>query len=244
MIEIQNSNKNELPEQLNGYTSIEVVEVIGKRDGSHDVLYYCVLDGILTKVLSKGSLNVCLSTLFRQNTLSDRIQETYSRSSEGITGFRPYKSFRSLINKLFSRFEGQSIHEALDNLSTCIRQYQGGADTSQILNPEYGIIIGYEKPDIRRYSDNPKKNTFDVIDIVVKVTLHSNNDLKEWYQEENNRKNLINYALEKIQESKSYAKFNVPTDYLKLNSVGIGTDQYRLIFILKDDNSNHSTANI
>ena len=237
MIEIQNSNKNELPEQLNGYTSIEVVEVVGKRDGSHDVLYYCVLDGILTKVLCKGSLNVYLSTLFRQNTLSDRIQETYSRSSEGITGFRPYKAYRSLINKLFGRFEGRSIDEALDNLSTCIRQYQGGADSKQVLHPELGIIVGYDKPDIRRYTDNDRKNTFDIVDIIIKTTMSDPKYLKEWYDDDSNRSALVSYALDKISNNRSFMKYGVSTDYLKLINVGIGKGQFRLVFGIKEMNS-------
>ena len=231
MIEIKNSSKiNELPAQLSGYNSIEVVEVVGKRDSSHDVLYYCVLDGILTKVLSKGSLNVCLSTLFRQNTLSDRIQETYSRSSEGITGFRPYKSYRSLINKLFGRFEGQSIDEALDNLSTCIIQYQGAKTDSKRLYPDCDIIVGFEKPDIRRYTENEKKNTFDVVDIVIKTTLSSPKELKEWFSGKNNRQAVVKYALDKISKSKEYMKYGVSTDYLTLTNVGVGKSGFRLVF--------------
>ena len=60
-------------------------------------------------------------------------------------------------------------------------------------------------------------------------------ELKKWYSLNDNRKNLVKYALEKIGESRSYAKFNVPTDYLKLSSVGLATDQYRLVFTLKND---------
>ena len=238
MIEIQNCIKtDEPPKELKGYESIEVLEVAGKKDGSHDVLYYCVLDGILTKVMSRGSINSYLSTSFRRGNLRNKIQDLYAVSSKDITGFRPYKSFRSLINKLFLRFEGCSIDEALLNLSSCIRQYQGGADSNQVLRPEFGIIVGFEKPDIRRYSDNDRKDTFDIVDIVIKTTMSDPKYLKEWYDDDNNRRALVLYALDKISNNRSYIRYGVSTDYLKLINAGVGKGQFRLVFGIKEINN-------
>ena len=228
-------NTDDFPEELKTASSIDVLEydIANKK---HGMYYYCVIDGKLITVEYLGRILYCLTGLYRNSTCRAVIIDSYEQAGAKIKDFTPYAEEKYLIRKLFRLKEGCTIEEALSFIRENIQNLQGTKNreaNNRILFADYGIIVGYDKPLIRRYSDNEKKNTFDLVDINVKVSLHSRYQLKEWYMDMENRKNLTGYALEKIGKDRNYIKFNVPTDYLKLSNVGISADQYRLVFTLK-----------
>ena len=205
MIKIQAyENTSEFPKELQGYQSIEVLECDSKTK-KHGLIYYCILDGVLETVEYGGRNIDCLARLYRRNPSIDTLLTVYESEGAKVDNFAPYANSKYLIRKLFGSMEGKSFEEALSYVGEHIRRFQGAKrdeEYGRILHTEYGIIVGSSTPLIRRYSDNPKKNTFDIVEIIVKVSLHSQEELKKWYSLNDNRKNLVKYALEKIGESR------------------------------------------
>ena len=94
------------------------------------------------------------------------------------------------------------------------------------------FLIRIEKPLIIRWPDNPKPNTFDIIKVRILLCQSWESDIPEYVKE--NEKEIINRAIEKIEQDRSFKKFGVPVNILAMTSAEYLTkDSLELIFEIK-----------
>ena len=96
---------------------------------------------------------------------------------------------------------------------------------------EYGFIVNIKHLDIRKAFDNKVDGTFDFVrvEMILKSMDHKERDrmIVE------NRKNIIEYALDWIGKNERYKAYGVPVDYLKPYSMGVNGSVLILDFELK-----------
>ena len=91
------------------------------------------------------------------------------------------------------------------------------------------FVLNINKPVIERDVDNPNKNTFDFVRVYLSIpTKESYPDRHGFIQ--NNMKQFVLLALERIKNEKSFQKYGVPVNILKLEHMVI-TQQSELMML-------------
>lgn len=106
-------------------------------------------------------------------------------------------------------------------------------DKEQVLR----IVTSINRPKFERMPGNKDKDTFDQIRIhlglVGKQTISSRNEILR-----RNQKTLAEIAIAKIKDSKSFQRYGIPVNFLKLDHMTITQqDELELLFVLKDISS-------
>ena len=101
---------------------------------------------------------------------------------------------------------------------------------------EYGrFILKINTPSIERDTDNLNKDTFDFVRVMVSIPdkdTMSNSEVMSMYKKYKNQ--LMKDVLEKISNSRSFKKYNVPINFLRLSrSTVTSTREIMLLFELK-----------
>ena len=163
----------------------------------------------------------------REETTSQRYYGLYS---EGLWALGRKVNCNIWAKAMSATTEGMSADEFIDiYLSSSLGLGEGWSFVER-------LCTKIEKPSIERTPENTNKNSFDRIRVVVclNATMHSSvKDLLRCIRE--NRDQIDELVLRRIEESKAFQKFEVPINILKLSSLQFAGD-YTLeyIFEVKD----------
>lgn len=95
------------------------------------------------------------------------------------------------------------------------------------------FIISVHNPIFQRYTGNEENNTFDIIRIEMFVRLYPGDMLQRC---KDHRKEILDSAINKLRGSKSYRKFGVPINFLKLYDMVLTKDNCVILsFCLKTE---------
>ena len=105
-------------------------------------------------------------------------------------------------------------------------------------DPTYGefdldrFISKVEIPIMERYVENRDRNTFDFIRLRMYTITNEENPLDII---KDNKNDILNMAVKRIEEAKRFKRFGIPTNFLKLDrfTYSYGQNMIELIFILK-----------
>lgn len=209
------------------------IDVVDVTNSKKELAYYCVINQVL-KIIKEGGRIDELSHRYRKSKFRDLILDTYEEAGKSIPDFNPYRNKFYIISRVFKEKEGSTIEEALQYIKDNIKKLQTVKHASnERLYPD-GIFVGYDKPDIERYTGNDNKKTFDKVSIILKTTLDTKEEHMRWLQKEENKCFMYDYALRKISESKAYQKYGIPVSYLRPDQIGVSKTFMRLVFTLKE----------
>lgn len=180
------------------------------------IMFHILIDELLPS--SFNNINDFCKKIFKQKFLNinNDIIEEYPDSTK--------------YELIFNNCSRGNVYNELDNFN----------DYCELLRYEKSLLNLYiasiKYPEISRFTNNPNKNTFDFIRIELMLCTP-----QEWTRDElrqfikRNKKIYCEAVLNKIKETKRFAKFNIPINFLKLTSLTI-TNCRSLIFIfeLKD----------
>lgn len=153
--------------------------------------------------------------------LSERIAE-FSRNSDAV------KIAMELIRHVPFKSHSTWLER---NITKSMREED--LDKEQVLR----IVTSINRPKFERMPGNKDKDTFDQIRIhlglVGKQTISSRNEILR-----RNQKTLAEIAIAKIKDSKSFQRYGIPVNFLKLDHMTITQqDELELLFVLKDISS-------
>lgn len=95
------------------------------------------------------------------------------------------------------------------------------------------FIIGIDKPIIQRETGNDNKKTFDFIFVEVRIILNWDGDRRKYIEE--NMKAIKDRVIKKVSADKSFKKFGVPVNILRLSRVTLRRDNIlEFVFELKN----------
>lgn len=107
-------------------------------------------------------------------------------------------------------------------------------ENSKTNNEVKHFIYKIERPIFERETDNLKPNTFDFIRIRLSIASERKYPNRKQFVKDNLR-DIATIALTKIKDTKSYQKYGIPVNYLKLENASITIDnQLELVFGLKN----------
>lgn len=94
------------------------------------------------------------------------------------------------------------------------------------------FIVSVKEPKFRRYMDNPNSKTFDLITIEILLRVYSENSIELCRE---HQKELIEAAIQKLEASRTFLRYNVPVNFLKIYEMTLTRDHcVRISFELKD----------
>ena len=97
----------------------------------------------------------------------------------------------------------------------------------------FNELLRKPKIEIGRYYDNRDKSTFDFINVDIVICL-AYSEAKSWAQI--HRKELVQYAIDAVKDNDRFKKFNVPINFLKIDTIVIQHDCIlHFTFSLKGD---------
>ena len=95
------------------------------------------------------------------------------------------------------------------------------------------FIIGIDKPIIQRETGNDNTKTFDFIFVEVRIILNWDGDRCKYIKE--NMKAIKDRVIKKVSDDKSFKKFGVPVNILRLSRVTLRRDNVlEFVFELKE----------
>ncbi len=101
------------------------------------------------------------------------------------------------------------------------------------------FITKIERPNFIRFPENDRKNTFDIIKIIVNTCTEWDGGVDEYFRE--NIDAIYGVVLDKLKNSKSFQKYGVPSGCLALTGIHIiGVSSYEFVFELKKELRNIS----
>lgn len=171
-------------------------------------------------------------------TACEKLIKEYRYSGSLYDGFHEYSNIDKVIEKLWPKVTGQTFEGAIAYLNEHIIEYSNKGwkpRKEQPEPPELGVIVGKELLPMRRYTGNDNKKTFDIVDMQFLTTQMSAEKLKDWFK--HNRDRMVELAYAELENNKSYLKYGVPANYLKLDHVGLGRNTIRMTFVLKEKSS-------
>lgn len=147
----------------------------------------------------------------------DEIEYRYWELNENIGIQMSYNLLKKAICKLK---EGDTIEVFSDYLSTV---------TLDKHNKPQGVerfITKIEKPIFAREPENTNKSTFDFIYVDVNIVTHWKQDRMQYIK--NNEEQIKKMVINKIENSKDFQKFGIPTNLLKLSRCDL-SNRYNFI---------------
>lgn len=173
---------------------------------------------------------------FMQNTISDQKFNKRSIFNSKDSGYAI--SFKK-VSYIFLLAATKNVEKLSDLLGDIVDNYPEYvvhiADPKCQLD-EYGrFILKINNPSVERDTDNLNKDTFDFIRVMVSIPdkdTISNSEVMSMYKKYKDR--LMKDVLEKISNSRSFKKYNVPINFLRLSrSTVTSSREIMLLFELK-----------
>ncbi len=122
-----------------------------------------------------------------------------------------YENGSLLIKAICSLKEGDTIEKFKQILETV--EYEERPKPTGIDR----FVTKIEKPVFERVPENPKTNTFDYIVVDVNIVTDWEEDRRTYIQK--HKKQICEMVLRKVQEDRTFKKFGVPVNFLKITSI-------------------------
>lgn len=122
-----------------------------------------------------------------------------------------YENGSLLIKAICSLKEGDTIEKFKQILETV--EYEERPKPTGIDR----FVTKIEKPVFERLPENPKTNTFDYIVVDVNIVTDWEEDRRTYIQK--HKKQICEMVLRKVQEDRTFKKFGVPVNFLKITSI-------------------------
>lgn len=122
-----------------------------------------------------------------------------------------YENGSLLIKAICSLKEGDTIEKFKQILETV--EYEENPKPTGINR----FVTKIEKPVFERVPENPKNNTFDYIFVDVNIVKDWEEDRRTYIQKY--KKQICEMVLRKVQEDRTFKKFGVPVNFLKITSI-------------------------
>ena len=137
-------------------------------------------------------------------------------------------------NERISYKISDTFHDTYPVYNNCKSTTDTILENSKTNNEVKHFIYKIERPIFERETDNLKPNTFDFIRIRLSIASERKYPNRKQFVKDNLRDIAI-IALTKIKDTKSYQKYGIPVNYLKLENAAITIDnQLELVFGLKN----------
>ena len=137
-------------------------------------------------------------------------------------------------NERISSKIGDTFHDTYPVYNSCKSATDTILENSKTNNEVKHFIYKIERPIFERATDNLKPNTFDFIRIRLSIASEEKYTNRKQFVKDNLR-DIATIALTKIKDTKSYQKYGIPVNYLKLENATITIDnQLELVFGLKN----------
>lgn len=179
----------------------------GKSSMSVQVVTDCSERGFLPFI-------ACIKNTDELKIFRESLKEALSRGKSKSPEFKSLKKRETIYSIILTNCKGLNKHEVLTWVSDHIHLFYNKFKMSEVDRYDWnnGIVLKINRPEIRRETGNTNKKTFDFVrvEMSIRSTYQSVEKLKE------HKKEIIQKALDKIDNYKPYQKYGVPVKYLHL----------------------------
>lgn len=179
----------------------------GKNRMSVQVVTDCSVYGFLPFI-------ACVEKTDELKAFCKSLKEVLSRGKSKSPEFKSLKKRETIYSIILTNCKGLNKHEVLTWVSDHIHLFYNKWKMSEMDRYDWnnGIVLKIDRPEIRRETGNTNKKTFDFVrvEMSIRSTYQSVEKLKE------HKKEIIQKALDKIDNYKPYQKYGVPVKYLHL----------------------------